>query len=71
MYVCVCNAVTDRDIGHAVADGCCSMKELRDRLGVGDCCGRCTGCARDVLHQSLHAGAPHRLTVTGQVPVAA
>lgn len=71
MYVCVCNAVTDRDIGSAVAEGCCSLRELRDQLGVGNCCGRCTGCARDVLHQSLHARAPHSLTVVGLTPAAA
>lgn len=65
MYVCVCNAVTERDIGSAVADGCGSLRELREQLGVGNCCGRCTGCARDVLHQSLHAHAPHRHTVAG------
>jgi len=62
MYVCVCNAVTDRDIGGAVAGGCSSLRELREQLGVGACCGRCTGCAREVLHDSLHAHAPHRIT---------
>lgn len=71
MYVCVCNAVTERDIGSAVAEGCCSLRELRDQLGVGNCCGRCTGCARDVLHQSLHAHAPHQLSVSGSQPLAA
>ncbi len=71
MYVCVCNAVTERDIGSAVAEGCCSLRELRDQLGVGNCCGRCTGCARDVLHQSLHARAPHQLSAAGAQALAA
>ena len=71
MYVCVCNAVTDRDIGSAVADGCCTLRELRDQLGVANCCGRCTGCARDVLHQSLHAHASHSLTAAGSQQAAA
>ncbi len=71
MYVCICNAVTERDIGSAVADGCCSLRELREQLGVGDCCGRCTGCARDVLKHSLHARAPQQLSVAGQQPMAA
>ena len=62
MYVCVCNAVTDRDIGNAVAEGCCSLRELREQLGVGACCGRCTSCAQDVLHDSLRTHAPHRFT---------
>ncbi len=71
MYVCVCNAVTERDIGSAVAGGCASLQELREQLGVGSCCGRCTGCARDVLHQSLHVHAPHRHTVAGISPATA
>lgn len=52
MYVCVCNAVTERDIGTALASGCGSLRELREQLGVGACCGRCTGCARDLLRKS-------------------
>lgn len=58
MYVCVCNAVTERDIGQAVATGCSSMRELRESLGVGACCGRCNNCARKLLKQSvaLHHG---------------
>jgi bacterioferritin-associated ferredoxin len=70
MYVCVCHAVTDRDIGTAVAEGCCSLRELREQLGVGTCCGRCKGCARDVLHQSLQAHTSHRLTATAQFATA-
>ncbi len=70
MYVCVCNAVTDRDIGGAVASGCSSLQELREQLGVGACCGRCTGCAREVLHDSLHVHAPHRLTAAPQLAAA-
>jgi bacterioferritin-associated ferredoxin len=39
---------------------------LREQLGVGACCGRCTGCAREVLKNSLHAHLPHRTTSAGQ-----
>jgi bacterioferritin-associated ferredoxin len=62
MYVCVCNAVTERDIGHAVSRGCDSLRGLREELGVGTCCGRCNSCARRVLHQSLEKSecAGHR-----------
>ena len=71
MYVCICNAVTESDIGSAVAEGCSSLRQLREQLGVGACCGRCTGCARDVLKISLHAHAPHRITSAGQQLAAA
>ncbi len=49
MYVCVCNAVTDCQIRDAYCEGVCSMRALRERLGVAGCCGRCAPCARDVL----------------------
>lgn len=71
MYVCICNAVTERHIDSAIADGCRSLRQLREQLGVGACCGRCTGCARDVLKNSLHAHAPHRLAAAGQQPATA
>jgi bacterioferritin-associated ferredoxin len=58
MYVCVCNAVTERDIGRAVSEGCCTLKHLRAQTGVGSCCGRCTPCARQVMNQALHSTVP-------------
>ena len=72
MYVCVCNAVTEQDIFIAVAEGCASLRQLREQLGVGACCGRCTGCARDMLKSSLHAQAPaYRFTAAGAQRAAA
>jgi bacterioferritin-associated ferredoxin len=59
MYVCVCHAVTERDIGAAVAAGCGNYRELREQLGVGSCCGRCASCARAVLKDSMAAVTTH------------
>jgi bacterioferritin-associated ferredoxin len=42
MYVCLCNAVTDREIRGAVKLGARSLGDLQDTLGVATCCGRCT-----------------------------
>lgn len=53
MYVCVCRAVTDGQIREAVQEGCCSMRELRNELGVATQCGRCATTARDVLNDAL------------------
>lgn len=53
MYVCVCNAVTDRDIRSAADNGISSMEALSNELKVGTCCGRCSDCAKQVLNQSL------------------
>jgi bacterioferritin-associated ferredoxin len=53
MYVCVCKAVTESHIRIAVAEGCSSMRELRERLGIGACCGRCSSCARNVMREAI------------------
>ncbi|MCC2638645.1 MAG: BFD-like (2Fe-2S)-binding protein [Moraxellaceae bacterium] len=53
MYVCICKAVTDGQIREAVSEGCCSMRELRQCLGVATQCGRCAPEARQVLDAAL------------------
>ena len=53
MYVCICNAVTDREIRMAVKLGVTSLAELREGLGVGSNCGKCTSCAHVVLREAL------------------
>lgn len=70
MFVCVCNAVTEKDIGSAVAEGCRSLRELREQLGVGACCGRCCDCARGVLQDSLHTHASLRSAAAPQLMAA-
>jgi bacterioferritin-associated ferredoxin len=57
MYVCVCNAVTERHIGKAVGEGASTLRELRKRLGVAGECGRCATCARDCLRAALSGQA--------------
>ncbi len=49
MIVCVCNAVNDRAIRRAVADGIDTFDELQFELGVGTCCGKCVATACEVL----------------------
>ena len=53
MYICICHAVTDREIKHAAKSGASSMKDLRKTLNVGTTCGRCSSCAKDLLKESL------------------
>ncbi|PWF45040.1 (2Fe-2S)-binding protein [Massilia glaciei] len=55
MIVCVCNNISDREIRQAVDLGLSSMSELHHELGVGTCCGKCTSCAREVLHAHLES----------------
>ena len=51
MYICLCNAVTERDIRTCIKEGACSLSDLQQCLGVGTCCGRCAPSARQVLHE--------------------
>ncbi len=51
MYVCVCQAVTERQVREAVARGLDSMRGLREQLGVAAECGRCARCARGILNE--------------------
>lgn len=58
MYVCVCNAVTERHIDEAVREGVSTLRELRATLGVAGECGRCAVCARDCLRTALSGQTP-------------
>ncbi len=58
MYVCICNAITDRDIRDAARSGVNSMEALGASLNVATCCGNCRDCAREVLHQALSDQMP-------------
>ncbi len=51
MYVCVCHAVTDREIREEVDRGACSLFDVQCRLPVGSCCGRCEDTAREVIDE--------------------
>lgn len=49
MYVCLCRAVTDRDVEQAMGCGHTTLPALQATLGVATGCGRC----RNHVHQML------------------
>ncbi len=55
MYVCVCNAVSDRQIREAVDQGARSLFEVQCQLPVGACCGRCEDTAKELVSEHLQA----------------
>ncbi|HWI14639.1 MAG TPA: bacterioferritin-associated ferredoxin [Burkholderiales bacterium] len=55
MYVCICKAVTDRQIRQAVELGACSLSDLKESLGVATGCGKCAPCAREILREELQS----------------
>ncbi len=65
MFVCVCYAVTDRQIREAAEGGARTLKDLRRDLGVARDCGHCASCARQCLDDAneylANADTVHRL----------
>ena len=53
MYVCVCNAITDKQIRRAARNGVSSLYELRCALGVAAGCGSCARTAQEILEQEI------------------
>ena len=53
MYVCVCMAVTERQIREAASQGARTLKDLRHCLGVASDCGQCASSARQCLREAV------------------
>ena len=63
MYVCLCNAVTERTIRNLVADGYHSLPEIQALTGCSNTCGRCTEHAESVIEAALARPAPAKIPV--------
>ncbi|MDF7676908.1 bacterioferritin-associated ferredoxin [Neisseriaceae bacterium ESL0693] len=66
MYVCLCNAITDRQIKATVAAGATSLTDLRDQLGVANCCGCCAQLASSFLDNANQSSANNTLQAAHQ-----
>lgn len=51
MYVCICAAVTERQIRACAQDGATSMQDLREKLCVAGNCGKCARHAKTILRE--------------------
>ena len=58
MYVCICNAITEKQIRKAAKAGVTDLGGLQAHLGVATGCGTCSDSAMDVLRDS--ASEAHR-----------
>lgn len=52
MYVCICNAITEKQIRKAARAGVSDLGGLQMELGVATGCGTCSDAAMDVLRDS-------------------
>lgn len=57
MYICICNAVTERQVRECAREGTQTVDELAVKLGVGAGCGRCRECAAELLMEACGLGA--------------
>ena len=55
MYICICNAITDKQIRHAARSGVHNLWQLQRELGVASACGSCKEQAVKILRET-HAG---------------
>lgn len=53
MFVCVCHAITDREIDQAVDNGAVTLNHLKDELDVGTACGTCAEYIEQRLQERL------------------
>ena len=65
MFICVCNAITERQVQEAVASGVETLSDLEAQLGVGGCCGSCRDTATDYLPGGRYAGHVAESQVAG------
>jgi bacterioferritin-associated ferredoxin len=58
MYVCVCNAITDKQIRAAAKAGTRDLWRLQAELGVATNCGSCADVAREILAEYRDRPSP-------------
>ena len=53
MYICICNAVTEKQVHEAIDGGAITLDALHQALAVGSQCGNCRDCARQCIREKL------------------
>lgn len=62
MYICICNAITEKQVVESVAQGSRTLADLQADLGVATNCGCCAETAQEYLpggrYAAIDAPAP-------------
>ena len=58
MFICICNAITEKQVKAAVTAGAHTLAQLQAELGVASCCGCCAETALDYLPGGRYAAHP-------------
>lgn len=74
MYICICNAITERQVAASVQQGSVSLQDLQADLGVATSCGCCAETAQEYLPGGRYAasstGFPTAVTATATAEAA-
>jgi bacterioferritin-associated ferredoxin len=58
MYVCLCNAISDRDFRARAVEKDCTVSALYRSLGIKPRCGRCVPYVKQLLQQAVEIPHP-------------
>jgi bacterioferritin-associated ferredoxin len=58
MFVCVCRAVTDREVSQVIEDGACTVADVTRQCGAAGDCGACRGRIEEMIEAS--ASEPYK-----------
>ncbi len=67
MYVCVCHAVTEKDIHRATCEGIVSVSQLSKKTGLGTQCGTCLAQGEVVMKSCLRQAKAHKDQSVGEL----
>lgn len=60
MYICICNAITEKQVAASVAQGSSTLSDLQADLGVATNCGCCSETAKEYLPGGRYATVTDR-----------
>ena len=53
MYICLCNAVTDKKLKKMIKEGLTSLEEVAQKCGAGKNCGACRCAISDLIQSEV------------------
>jgi bacterioferritin-associated ferredoxin len=65
MYLCVCNAVTDRAARAQLKNDCLTVATVYRALGVKPKCGKCVPLVRQLLRQAVELPQSQAVPASG------
>lgn len=49
MYVCLCHAITEKELDSLIKKGCKTLPDVQKACGLGGSCGTCLQTAREIM----------------------